>query len=869
MRNRVYCAGVLLGAWLCLGQLTTTLSGGEAPAPRHYAPSREMDLIHLALDITPDFRQRTIAGRALLRFKPIAQPLRELRLDAIDLSVTNLAATDKVSGWQVTREKIVVSFDPPLPPDREASVTIDYRAQPTEGLFFRTPELGYPAQDEHLWTQGEAISARHWYPGFDSPNEKFTTEMTCRVPEGMVVLSNGRKLSEVKTNGLMAVRWLQDKPHANYLVSLAAGHFQKAEGRHKEIPLAFWTVPSDSAQGASSFAGTREMMAFFEQETGVPYPWARYDQVCVLDFVAGGMENTTLTILTSDTLFTPETENVRSSQGLVAHELAHQWFGDLVTCKDWSQLWLNEGFATYYEHLYDEHKQGHDEFLYRMLLGARSIAGQAGDSQPIVFRGYNHPDELFDWRAYGKGAWVLHMLRSQLGPDLYRACIKTYLERHRYGNVVTENLNAVVEELSGRSFDQFFDQWVYHAGIPDLAVDYAWDEGRKLAKITVRQTQPLNESVLLFRSPLTIRFKSKAGSLDREITLKGKTEDYYFSLPQAPEIVRIDPNLAVLAKVEFHPPGPLIEAQLADESDVVGRLRAIEELQSRKDHQTVAQLKKVLNQDSFYGVRTEAAAALRGLHSDEAFEALLASTRQSDARVRRAVVAELGRFYREAAWTEMLRVLKEEKNPDILAEAIQALAACPWPEARTAVLQFLRSTSYRNHLADAAIRALRAQEDASNVEPLIEVLRSREADFTSRTLAEGLGTLARLARGQTNRDSVREFIVRSVSHPREQVRWAAVGALGVLEDPRALPVLETVAGAAKGSREQKAAQQAIEAIRTARKGPVELGELRKEVLDLQKQNRELRQEFEAWRKQLEAAGAGQTNVPAKPAAKRR
>ena len=333
----------------------------DSPDHRKYAPDREIDILHLALEVTPDFKQRTIAGKATLKFKPIARPFQELKLDAVDLAVESLTATETILGYQVTDKQIVVTFEQPIPPAKEASVTITYRAEPASGLYFRTPEMGYKEGDTHLFSQGEEIEARHWYPCFDSPNEKFTSEMTCHVPEGMTVVSNGRLVAEEKdANGLVAVRWLQDKPHVNYLVSLVAGYLKKVEDKYKDVPLAFYTPASEINEAPNSFRDTKDIMAFFEQEIGVPYPWSKYYQVCVNDFVAGGMENTSATTLTDYTLFTTATENIRDSQGLVAHEMAHQWFGDLVTCKDWSHIWLNEGFATYYESLFEGRKNGRD-----------------------------------------------------------------------------------------------------------------------------------------------------------------------------------------------------------------------------------------------------------------------------------------------------------------------------------------------------------------------------------------------------------------------------------------------------------------------------------------------------------------------------
>src|SRR5438445_37776 len=347
------------------------LAPPDSPDHRKYAPDREVEVLHLALDVTPNFQQRTVRGQATWQFKPILKPVRELKLDAVDLTLQSVTATEKIQGYQATDKEVIVTFAEPIPPGRETSLAITYQAEPMQGLYFRTPEMGYKEGDTHLFTQGESVEARHWYPCFDSPNEMFTSEITCRVPEGMTVISNGRLVSEEKdaATGLKSVHWSQEKPHANYLITLVAGYFKKLEDKAGNTPLAFYTPPSESQAASNSFHTTKDTMEFFNEEIGVPYPWPKYDQLCLNDFVAGG--------------------------------------------------------------------------------------------------------------------WVLHMLRSQLGAGLYRRCIKTYLERHQYGSAVTDDLRAVIEELSGRSYDRFFDQWVYHAHNPELEISYGWDEGTKLAKVSV------------------------------------------------------------------------------------------------------------------------------------------------------------------------------------------------------------------------------------------------------------------------------------------------------------------------------------------------------------------------------------------------
>jgi aminopeptidase N len=716
--------------------------------------------------------------------------------------------------------------------------------------------MGYKEGDTHLFTQGEAIEARHWYPCFDAPNEKFTSEITCRVPEGMTVLSNGKLVSEEKeaATGLVAVHWKQEKPHVNYLISLLAGYFKKVEDRYQEIPLAFYTPVSDIQEAASSFRETKDAMGFFELEIGVPYPWAKYYQVCVSDFVAGGMENTSITTLTDRTLFREEeTENIETSEGLVSHELVHQWFGDLVTCKDWSHLWLNEGFATYYAHLYDGHKHGRDSMLYGLYHDGKGITDRTDDTKPIVYRKFDQPDEQFSYLAYPKGGWVLHMLRSQLGEDLYRRCIKTYLERHQYGTVVTEDLNAVIEELSGRSYDRFFDQWVYHAHHPELEVNYSWDERSKLAKVSVSQNQKVSEDVLLFQFPLTVRFKLHSGSQDRSILVKEKSEDFYFALEEAPKVVRIDPELTLLAKVKFDVPEPMLAEQLTDKTDVIGRLLAVEQLSSKKDRASVEKLKSRLKEDPFYGIRLEAARALRGMHTDEAFTALTDCLDQPDARVRQQVVSAVAAFYRPGAYELALKRIDGEKNRAITAVAIRALGPYAKPEVRDTLIRQLSSKSYRNSLADAAISAMRAQADPEYVEPLQKVLREREGEFTTWGFGRALETLAYLQKNEEKKDGVRDFLLSHVNSRKRAVQLAAINALGTLGDVKAIAALETYATARKESPQRDAADRAVTALRAAKKPNDEWRDLRTELLDLKKENGELKKQMEELKKKIEAA----------------
>ena len=825
---------------------------------RKYARDRRADILHVKLDVTPDFAKRTVSGTATLRFKPIALPLEKLELDAVDLKITSItAAGAQVAEHQVTEDKLIITFTQAIAPDAEATVAVTYSAvQPDHGLYFRTPEMGYKAGDTQVWSQGEAEEHRFWFPSYDYPNERFTSEVICHVPKGMQVISNGTLQSEKPgDNGLVTFHWLQDKPHVNYLIAMAAGYFHKLEDKAGNLPLAMLVPPSHTAQAANAFADTRKIIEFYQKEIGVPFAWDKYYQVYCLDFIAGGMENTSCTFEAADMLFNSDTEQLRSLHELDAHETAHQWFGDLVTCRDWSHLWLNEGFASYYTLLYEEQKLGADAMKYALWKEAQQVF-QANDTRPIVWRDYGDPMQQFDTRVYPKGAWVLHMLRSQLGPDLYRKCIRTYLERHSSSIVRTEDLQDVIEEVSGLSFDQFFDQWLFHGGVPELKIDYAWDAASKQARITVRQTQKLSEQVRLFRVPLPIGFAipGQKELLHVKADVSKEVEDFYFHLPAQPELVRIDPDYTVLAKVAFTPPGPMLDKQL--QGDIIGRLLAISMLGDKH----IDKLGKALREDASYAVRAEAAKTLAKISEPEARAALISgSSNQPDARARRAIVQSLAALTTAESQETLWKMAQSEKNPDILASIIETWGARPGDAAVAAAIRtHLNGTSYNNLLQLAAIKALRAQDDESAVPAMLARLKSLN-DLRGREAGIAFDAVAFLARRPTNtqRDAVREFLSSKLTDPRHAWRLASTRALGTLRDPKALAVLEPLLASGNDRIDpvREAAAKSVQDIRAGLESPADLKKLWDRVQQLQKQAEDQQKELETLKKKSQPAAA--------------
>jgi aminopeptidase N len=826
---------------------------GNKPG-RKYARDRRVDIDHLRLEVTPDFAARTIAGTATLTFTPIARPLPELRLDAVDLRIGKISATGaEVAEHQSTAEELVLTFRTPVPAGTKVSVTIAYTAAPERGLYFRTPEMGYPAGDTQLWTQGEPELHRFWFPGYDFPNERFTSEVVCHAPEGMEVVSNGALAGQTKrADGLVTTHWRQEQPHVNYLVALAVGHFTKLEDSIDGLPLAVLVPPSNAAEAANTFLDTKKILGFYQKEIGVPYPWAKYFQVYCHDFLAGGMENTSASFMAESLIFSSATEQLRTLHELDAHETAHQWFGDLVTCRDWAHLWLNEGFASYYTLLYEGEKFGADGFAHGLWEAAQRVLGSAPDSKPIVWRDYTDPMEQFDYRAYPKGAWVLHMLRSQLGPDLFREVVKTYLTRHRDGIVTTDDLQQALEDVSGLSFDQFFDQWVYHGGHPELAVEYGWEADTKMARISVRQTQTVSPQVPLFRLPLPVRFILPGGAV-KETTLEvqAANEEYYITLPSAPEMIRIDPASTVLAKVSFTPPGEMLTRQLT-QGDMMGRFFAVQTLGERKDDDTVKQLAGVLANDAFWGVRQEAVKALRKIDTPAARDALLAAPAQPDARVRQEWVEALSSHFTPQAAARLTRLATEEANPEILAAVLRALG----PQEGATPSDFLTRDSYRQTVTFAAIQTLRARDEqtaAPAVLARLQALRTTPAGVPAPRAAAYVGALdalAFLARKQPDPSATVAFLTSHLTDPREGHRAGAAKALGTLGDPRARAALSALTGIRKPFNDpvRTAAEASLARLTSLQTGAPELQDLVQRLQEQQKRLEELNDKIQKMEK---------------------
>ena len=560
---------------------------------RHLPPDKEFHAEHVKIQLKVDLGKKRISGHCTTRLQPLREGIRAFHLDACEMRIAGVALDGEKVPFEHDGKVLVVS----LPENLKMSsheLRVDYSAEPRHGVYFISPDEKFPDKPVQAWSQGEPEFTRYWYPCHDHPNDKATSETLITVPEGNLVVSNGRLLSKGKAEGepgWVTFHWEEDVPHSTYLTSFAAGRFGMTEEEAEGVVLQYYFPESKRADAPRLFGQTPEMIKAFEALTRTKYPYEKYSQIAVHDFMIGGMENVSATTLT-DTRF-PDARSEedymarysrpdRNHIELVAHELAHMWFGDLVTAKHWSHLWLNEGFATYFQALYTERKYGKDEFRHDMVCKAEGYfeEDESMYRRAIVDDVYVYSDDVFDGYAYEKAAWMIHQLRYILGDDLFFKATGEYLKRYARSNADTHDYMKVAEEVSGLSLEGYFDQAFYKAGHPDFEVSYSWDEATRTAEVAVKQAQHLDELTPLFSLPCELVFyvtgAEGMGRLARRIQIRSQEERFHFELPGKPTVVEFDPEEWLLKKVKFDKPLSMLLLQLSESRDASSRRRAAE-----------------------------------------------------------------------------------------------------------------------------------------------------------------------------------------------------------------------------------------------------------------------------------------------------
>ena len=772
--------------------LAIFIPAAQLRADEPYARSRDYDLQHSKIALRFDLDQKRVLGEVTHSLSILRGGSTKVFFDSVGLTIQSVTLNRAAIKFETSVDKLIV----PLPAAAKAGdkfeIVIRYEGKPAKGMYFILPDKDYPDRPRQIWTQGESEDTRYYLPTYDYPNDRLTTETILTVPASWITVSNGKLMNVSEAGkGLKTWYWKESVPSSTYLITVVAGEFDEITDTWHGIPVTYYAPKGRGDRLPLNYGRTPAMMELFSKKFGVDYPWEKYAQVMVDDFVAGGMENSSATTNNSSSLVHPKLapEYFTGEDDLISHELGHQWFGDLVTCKDWGDIWLNEGFATFLEAVWTEAHYGKDQADYERWNNAREwFESNSLWNKPIVRHDFDDSSE-FDGNAYNKAGWVLYMLREQTGEDAFYRGLKYYLDVNRGKSVVTADLAKAIEESAHVNVDQFFSQWLYGAGAPKFDLSYTYDGEKHQVMLTVKQIQRVEGRVGLFRVPVEVAITTGSGPKLYNFTVSKDKQTFPLPAESAPLMVLFDKGGHILKSAEFHKEKKEWLYQVKSATDLADRADAVVALGKMKnDDEVVAVLGDVLRNDKAWGVRATAADTLGQLGAASASKLLLAALDSHDGPwVRNRVVSALGNFKDDTTVaTKLNSVASQDDSYRARAAALQALGRLKEPNAFATLGAAVASDSPDGFLRNAALRSLGSLGDDKAV-PLLLQWSAAGKPIDSRTAA--INSLARL---QKDNQDITKQIVAYLTEPHFSVRMAAIYALGGRGDASAIPALEAL-----------------------------------------------------------------------------
>jgi aminopeptidase N len=841
----------------------------ELPGAKpHYNPDRPGQVEHIFLDLNLDIPNKSYQGTCVIQLKPIRNSIEKLTLDAVNLNIQSVHVDETPQTFEYEGSQLQIQLGSPTIANQVIKIAIAYAAEkPQRGIYFITPNQHYPNKPTQVWTQGEDEDSRFWFPCFDYPGQLSTSEIRVRVPKPYIAISNGTLVNTTEDGNSKIYHWLQEQVHPTYLMTLAVGDFAEIQDEWNGKPVTYYVEKGREEDARRSMGKTPRMIEFFSEKYGYLYPYPKYAQVCVDDFIFGGMENTSTTLLTERCLLDERAAlDNRNTESLVAHELAHQWFGDLVVIKHWSHAWIKEGMASYSEVMWSEHEYGKEEAAYYRLLEARSYLAEDSSRyrRPIVTHVYREAIELYDRHLYEKGSCVYHMIRAELGEELFWQAIHTFVQDNAHQTVETIDLLRAIEKASGRNLLFLFDQYVYRGGHPDFKVAYAWDGDSKLAKVTVTQTQAKEGSNGISSDLFDLKIAIAFGYTNEEsspqlkaftVRVHEKEQSFYFPLEQKPQFVSFDVGNNYLKTVTLEYPLPELKAQLEFDPDPISRIYAAEALAKKGGLEAVKALSQALKRDSFWGVRAEVAKQLAQVKLDQAFNGLVAGLEDKHPLVRRAVVEALADIKTRESY-KAIKPLVENGDPSYYVEAsaikaIGAIAAGTVDEKpkEEKVVKLLKSVleqrSGWNEVVRAGAIAGLSQMKTSDaaLDLILEYTKLGVPQALRLSAIRALGTIS-TGLSTVNLERVLQQLEELSRESFFLTQVSVVSALGQMETPKAIGILQSLANQTPDGRVRRMAEEAVSRVQSTVGTDQGVKQLREELDALKQQNQELRSRLE-------------------------
>jgi aminopeptidase N len=660
--------------------------------PYNASRRKYMDLVHTKIEASFNWEESQMIGKATLTMKPHFYATDSVVLDAKGMEITAVWMNGNELQYEYPDgEKLTVHFGQNFKKDEKITVVVEYIAKPEEreagggaaitsdkGLFFINPTGDNEDVMPQIWTQGETEANSVWFPTLDAPNSKTSQEIILTVEDKYVTLSNGKLVSSKKDNkGMRTDHWKQDLPHAPYLFMMAVGEFKVVKDFYtrkdgKKMEVNYYVEPEYENDARAIFGKTPKMIKFFSEKLGVEYPWDKYSQIVVRDYVSGAMENSGAVVF-GDFVYKTKKELIDGNdESTIAHELFHHWFGDLVTCESWANLPLNESFANYSQYLWDEYEYGIDEADYNAEEEANGYYSGQEYKNLIRFE-YNDKEEMFDNHSYNKGGRILHMLRNYLGDEAFFAGLNRYLTVNAYKSVEIHDLRLAMEEVSGEDLNWFFNQWFLSKGHPVLFTEQVIDQENNTVTVKVNQAQNFGN----FKIPVNLALWDADGKHVYPITIENETEEFSFPFVGKLENVHLDDDQMLLAKVYEEKPIEQLIHQYYNANRYRSKATALKRI-AKSSHPNKLNIILEATNAPFWGIRASALDYLNKMdeiNDKKSLKTAVLKILEKDKKslVRKEAVALLSKIEKTDAIKTVRGVLLRDSSIAVLGAAISVL----------------------------------------------------------------------------------------------------------------------------------------------------------------------------------------------------
>ena len=697
------------------------------------------DLVNTRLEVKFDYAKSWMYGKAWVTLKPHFYPTDSLTLDAKGMELHEVAISRngvmKPLKYDYDGNLLLIHLDKTYRKQESYTVFIDYTSKPNDlkaqgsaaiteakGLYFINPLGADKEKPIQIWTQGETESNSAWFPTIDKPDQKTTEDITMTVPAKYVSLSNGLLVSKhLNGDGTRTDHWKMDLPHAPYLFFMGVGDFAIVKDSYKGKEVSYYVEKKYAPVARRIFGLTPEMIAFYSRITGIDFPWPKYAQIVGRDYVSGAMENTTSTLhAEAAQQDARQLTDGNAWEDIIAHELFHQWFGDLVTCESWSNITLNESFADYSETMWNEYKYGKDAGDAINLAGLQNYLRQPENATKDLVRfHYADKEDVFDGVSYPKGGRILNMLRNYVGDSAFFASLHLYLTTHKFKSAEAQDLRLAFEEITGQDLNWYWNQWYYGSGHPKLTIDYRYDDAAGMVKVIVDQTQ---ETGKVFKLPVAIDIYNGPMKERHKVWIQDKTDTFSFSYTKHPDLVNVDGDKILLCeKIDNKTLDNFIH-QYKYAGLFVDRHEAIDFCAQHQDDPKALELLKTALGDRFYKIRgyTLGKLDMRNEAVKTAVEPILAEMAVHEPNsIGRAKAIELLGIYRKNGYKGLFMKNLHDSSYTVAGSSLEALDGIDSAAAYEAAKELVKQPA-KGSLMTAISTVLIQSGDASSFDIVTE-----------------------------------------------------------------------------------------------------------------------------------------------------